>query len=180
MKWNKVQVMIHGSGIRNASAFTINYPGVRLEKANKVESRNYVFLDLTISSIAKPGVIKIKVKEKDSSFTIDFPLLKRRPGNGTAFAQGVTSKDFIYLIMPDRFSDGDTTNDRIPGLRDQSLDRDSVYARHGGDLKGIENHLDYLESLGVTTLWLNPVIENDMPNRTEHGYAFTNHYKIVE
>ena len=180
MKWNKVQVMIHGSGIGNASAFTINYPGVRLEKANKVESRNYVFLDFDISNTAKPGVVKIKVKAKNSSFSINFPLSKRRPGNGTAFAQGITSKDFIYLIMPDRFSDGDTTNDRIPGMRDQSLDRDSVYARHGGDLKGIENHLDYLESLGVTTLWLNPVIENDMPNRTEHGYAFTNHYKIVE
>lgn len=178
MKWNKVQVMVHGMGIGNAGAFTINYPGVRLEKINKVESRNYVFLDLAISNTAKPGVLKIQVKAKDSSFNIDFPLLKRRSGNGAAFAQGVTSKDFIYLIMPDRFSDGDTTNDRVPGMRDQSLDRNNVYARHGGDLKGIENHLGYLESLGVTTLWLNPVIENDMPDRTEHGYAFTNHYKI--
>ncbi len=80
--------------------------------------------------------------------------------------------------MPDRFSNGDTSNDRIPGMRDQSLNRDSVWERHGGDLKGIQNHLDYLQSLGVTTLWLNPVIENDMPNRTEHGYAFTDHYKI--
>jgi len=90
----------------------------------------------------------------------------------------VTSKDFIYLIMPDRFSNGDTSNDRITGMRDQSLDRDSVYARHGGDLLGIKNHLNYLQSLGVTTLWLNPVIVNDMPNRTEHGYAFTDHYTI--
>jgi neopullulanase len=178
MKWNKVQIMIHGNDIGNGDAYTINYPGVKLEKVNKVENKNYVFLDINISPITKPGMLKIKVKEKQSSFDIDFELKKRRAGNGTAFAQGVTSKDFIYLIMPDRFSNGDTTNDRIPGMRDQSLDRDSVYARHGGDLKGIDNHLDYLKSLGVTTLWLNPVIVNDMPNRTEHGYAFTDHYTI--
>jgi glycosidase len=178
MKWNKVQIMIHGNGIGNAHTFTINYPGVKLEKVNKVENKNYVFLDINISASAKTGMLKIKVKEKQSSFNIDFELKKKRVGNGTAFAQGVTSKDFIYLIMPDRFSNGDTTNDRIPGMRDQSLNRDSVYARHGGDLKGIENHLDYLKSLGITTLWLNPVIVNDMPNRTEHGYAFTDHYTI--
>jgi len=178
MKWNKVQIMIHGNDIGDGDAYTLNYPGVKLEKINKVENKNYVFLDVNIAPSAKPGMVKIKVKEKQSSFDINFELKPRRSGNGTAFAQGVTSKDFIYLIMPDRFSNGDTTNDRIPGMRDQSLDRDSVYARHGGDLKGIENHLDYLKSLGVTTLWLNPVIENDMPNRTEHGYAFTNHYKI--
>lgn len=178
MKWNKVQIMIHGNDIGNGDAYTINYPGVKLEKVNRVENKNYVFLDVNITPSAKPGMIKITVKEKQSSFDINFELKKRRIGNGTAFAQGVTSKDFIYLIMPDRFSNGDTTNDRIPGMRDQSLNRDSVYARHGGDLKGIENHLDYLKTLGVTTIWLNPVIENDMPNRTEHGYAFTNHYKI--
>ncbi|HSN09735.1 MAG TPA: glycoside hydrolase family 13 protein, partial [Hanamia sp.] len=178
MKWHHVQVMVHGNGIGNADAYTINYPGIKLEKAEKVENKNYVFLDIDISTSAKPGILKINVKKKGSSFIINFPIKKRRLGNGTAFAQGVTSKDLIYLIMPDRFSNGDTSNDRVPGMRDQSLDRDTVYARHGGDLKGIENHLDYLKSLGVTTLWLNPVIENDMPDRTEHGYAFTDHYKI--
>ncbi|MGN6194956.1 MAG: glycoside hydrolase family 13 protein [Ginsengibacter sp.] len=178
MKWNKVQIMIHGNGIGNGDTFKINYPGVKLEKVNKVENKNYVFLDINISPAAKPGTMKIELSERTKYTVIAFQLKQKRTGNGTAFAQGVTSKDFIYLIMPDRFSNGDTTNDRIPGMRDQSLDRDSVYARHGGDLKGIENHLDYLKSLGVTTLWLNPVIENDMPNRTEHGYAFTNHYKI--
>lgn len=178
MKWNHVQIMIHGKGIGNADAYTINYPGVKMERSQRVDNLNYIFLNIIISPSAKPGILKIKVKQKDSSFVIDFPLKKRRAGNGTLFAQGVTSKDLIYLIMPDRFSNGDTTNDRIPGMRDQSLDRDTVYARHGSDLKGIENHLDYLKSLGVTSLWLNPVIENDMPNRTEHGYAFTNHYKI--
>jgi glycosidase len=178
MKWNKVQIMIHGKDIGNADTFTISYPGVKLEKVNRVENKNYVFLDVNILPSAKPGTLKIEASERTRYTVITFKLKQRRQGNGTAFAQGVTSKDFIYLIMPDRFSNGDTTNDRIPGMRDQSLNRDSVYARHGGDLKGVENHLDYLQSLGVTTIWLNPVIENDMPKRTEHGYAFTNHYKI--
>ena len=178
MKWNKVQIMIHGQGIGDADTYTINYPGVKLEQVNKVENKNYIFLDITISPVTKPGILKIKMKGSDSSFSIDFPIKKRRIGNGTGFAQGVTSKDLIYLIMPDRFSNGDTNNDHVIGMRDQGLNRDSVYSRHGGDLKGIQNHLDYLKSLGVTTLWLNPVIENDMPDRTEHGYAFTNHYKI--
>src|SRR6185437_11924345 len=178
MKWNRVQIMIHGKGIGNGEAYTINYPGVKLEKVNKVENSNYVFLNIDITPVAKAGTLKIKINGRDSSFNIDFPIKKRRIGNGTSFAQGVTSKDFIYLIMPDRFSDGDTGNDRVVGMRDQSLNRDSVYLRHGGDLKGIQNHLDYLKSLGVTTLWLNPVIENDMPQASYHGYAFTNQYKI--
>jgi len=103
---------------------------------------------------------------------------KRRTGLGTNYAQGVNSNDFVYFIMPDRFSNGDETNDKIPGYKDQSLNRAAIYDRHGGDFQGIINHLDYIQNLGATTVWLTPVIENDMPNRTEHGYAFTNHYKI--
>lgn len=179
MKWNKVQVMIHGDAIANAAGgFSINYPGVKLEKTNKVENANYVFFDLNISSSAKPGTVKIKVNKANSSFDIPFELKPRRKGNGTSYAQGVTSKDFVYLIMPDRFSNGDESNDRVTGMRDQSLNRDTVYNRHGGDLKGVQNHLGYLQSMGVTTIWLNPVLENDMPDRTEHGYAFTNHYVV--
>ncbi|MFZ1783758.1 MAG: glycoside hydrolase family 13 protein [Ferruginibacter sp.] len=179
MKWNTVQVMIHGDAIANAAGgFTINYPGVKIIKVQKVENTNYVFIDFNISPTAKPGIVKIKVNRASSPFDIPFELKARRKGNGTDFAKGVTSKDFMYLIMPDRFSNGDESNDRVPGMRDQSLNRDTVFNRHGGDLKGIQNHLDYLQSLGVTTLWLNPVIENDMDNRTEHGYAFTNHYKV--
>ncbi|MBK7434050.1 MAG: glycoside hydrolase family 13 protein [Chitinophagaceae bacterium] len=178
MKWNKLQLMIYGDAIGNASGFTINYPGVRLNKVNRVESKNYVFLDITIAPDAKPGMVKIVPADFRATSWINFEISKRRTGNGRTYAQGVTSKDLLYLIMPDRFSNGDETNDRVPGMLDQTLRRDTVFNRHGGDLKGITNKLDYLQSLGVTTLWLNPVIVNDMPNRTEHGYAFTNHYKV--
>ena len=117
-------------------------------------------------------------KDADKTNTVDWSLNKRREGRGTKFAQGVTSSDLIYLLMPDRFSNGDHSNDKVPGMRDQSLNRDSIYYRHGGDLQGVINHLDYLQDLGITTIWMTPVIENDMRNRTEHGYAFTNEYKI--
>lgn len=182
MKWNKIQVMVHGDKIAdhfpmikmNAQGVKLA-TGVYLTKINRVENPNYIFLDITIAPTAKPGKFSFSFLK---DINLEYELEARRKGNGKAYAQGVTSKDFIYLIMPDRFSNGDTTNDRIAGMRDQSLGRDSVFYRHGGDLKGIQNHLDYLQSLGVTALWLNPVIVNDMPNRTEHGYAFTDHYTI--
>lgn len=182
MKWNKLQVMVHGKNVANNFPMIKMGPGgmklatgVRLTKINRVENPNYVFLDISIDASAKPGTFRFPfVRNMD----LQYELKPRRSGNGTSFAQGVTSKDFMYLIMPDRFSNGDESNDRVAGMRDQTLRRDTVFNRHGGDLKGIENHLDYLQSLGVTALWLNPVIENDMDDRTEHGYAFTDHYKI--
>ncbi|HMU10912.1 MAG TPA: alpha-amylase family glycosyl hydrolase [Ferruginibacter sp.] len=182
MKWNKVQVMVHGDKIADHFPMIKMGPagirlvaGVNLVKINRVENPNYVFLDLVIDASAKPGKFSFPFVK---NINFQYELKPRRAGNGSSYAMGVTSKDFMYLIMPDRFSNGDESNDRIPGMKDQSLKRDTVYNRHGGDLKGIQNHLDYLQSLGVTTLWLNPVLENDMPDRTEHGYAFTDHYKV--
>jgi len=180
MKNPDLQVMIHGASIGRAPSVQISYPGVQLLKAVPAENPNYLFLNLRISPTARPGLVKIRIEHKDGkpATVISYPLQARRQGNGTAFARGVTSSDFIYFLMPDRFSNGDTANDRVPGMRDQSLNRDSIFLRHGGDLQGIIDHLDYLQGLGVTTLWMTPVLENDMPDRTEHGYAFTDHYAI--
>ena len=177
MKNPNLQVMLYGTNIQE-NTVSIQYSGVKLTKVHKPENRNYLFLDLVISSTAKPGGVKIHLKNDNGEQDALLELRNRRTGKGTAFAQGVTSKDLVYLLMPDRFSNGDPTNDRIAGMRDQTLNRDSIYHRHGGDLQGVINHLDYLKDLGVTSVWMTPVIENDMPNRTEHGYAFTNHYKI--
>jgi len=185
MKMNKIQLMIHAKNATNMiPAFKLPAggtklaDGIMLKGVHHVENPNYVFLDIEIAKTAKPGMRKFEFVMPGTHTIIDFELKPRRVGNGTAFAQGVTSKDLVYLLMPDRFSNGDPTNDRIAGTRDQTLSRDSIYHRHGGDLQGVINHLDYLKDLGVTSVWMTPVIENDMPNRTEHGYAFTNHYKI--
>lgn len=179
MKWNKVQLLIRGSydGF-NKQKVSIDYPGVTVTNVHPFENGKYLAVDVTIAPSAKPGIVNIQFSSNGKTNTVSWRLKERRKGKGTLYAQGVTSSDFIYLLMPDRFSNGDTSNDRIADMRDQSLNRDSIYYRHGGDLQGVINHLDYLQSLGVTALWMTPVIENDMPDRTEHGYAFTNHYKI--
>lgn len=179
MKNPSLQLMIRDVRWTSAVTATVNYPGVQLLKVTPAENPHYLFLDLHISPQTRPGMLKIHIRSKNAADTvIDYPLLPRRPGRDVAFARGVTSADFIYFLMPDRWSNGDPGNDRIPGMRDQSLNRDSIFLRHGGDMQGVINHLDYLQGLGVTTLWMTPVLENDMPDRTEHGYAFTDHYII--
>ncbi|MEO8763253.1 MAG: alpha-amylase family glycosyl hydrolase [Ginsengibacter sp.] len=182
MKLNNIQVMVHGENIADHFPMIKIGPegkklatGVYLTMISRVENPNYIFLDLRIDATAKAGKFSFPFLR---DISLDYELKSRRNGKGKTFAQGVTSRDFIYLILPDRFSNGDPTNDRVAGMRDQSLNRDTVFNRHGGDLQGITSHLNYIQSLGVTTLWLNPVIENDMPDRTEHGYSFTDHYKI--
>jgi neopullulanase len=175
MKNPNVQLMVHAKDIGTASTATINYPGIRVRKVHQVENKNYLFIDITIAAGSKPGTAQVKLNNGRS---FSYEIKARRVGNGTTYAQGVNATDFVYLLMPDRFSNGDYANDRIPGMKDQSLDRDSIFLRHGGDIQGVINHLDYLQDLGVTTLWMTPVLENDMPNRTEHGYAATNTYKV--
>lgn len=179
MKMNTVQLLLHSADTAfSRQTFTVNYSGVSITQSHTFENGKYVALDVAISPDAKPGTITFAgVKGKKKS-NVMWKLQARRAGNGTAFAAGVNSSDFIYLIMPDRFSNGDPTNDRIVGMRDQTLNRDSLYHRHGGDIKGMINHIDYLKNLGVTAIWSMPLIENDRTIRTEHGYGFTNHYKI--
>lgn len=177
MKNPRVQLMIRGYNASDVKV-SISYPGVKVERITRAKNPNYIFVDLFITAAAKPGKMNIRFSTPEGTGDVAYELKARSRENGKSRIVGVTSADLIYLIMPDRFSNGDPTNDRIEGMRDQTLARDSIYHRHGGDLKGIENHLDYLQDLGVTALWLNPVIENDMPRRTEHGYAFTDHYRI--
>jgi len=182
MKYNKLQLLINDAGIGKQTLTMKPYAGVTLKKITKAESENYVFADIEISTTAKPGTIHFTAGNRD----ITFELKQRRAGRGTQFAQGVTSKDFIYLIMPDRFSNGDPTNDVIPGYKDTVVDRRNPSAHHGGDIQGVINHLGYIKELGLTTVWMCPVTENDMPWKDEpggaisgyHGYWITNHYKI--
>lgn len=178
MKWNQVQLLLRASETISHQKISISYPGVTIKKIHPMENGHYVAVDISISPQAKPGKLHITLSGAGSQKKIEWSLKSRRPGNGKTFAQGVRSSDFIYFLMPDRFSNGDESNDRMAGLKDQSLDRKEIFKRHGGDLRGIIHHLDYLQSLGVTALWLTPVLQNDMPDRTEHGYAITDHYAV--
>lgn len=171
-----LQLLVHGDNIADYEV-SANYKGVDLKKVNKVENPNYLFLDLVISKEAKPGKFNI-VFEKKSKKKLVYAYELKEQNKAANRIKGVTNEDLIYLIMPDRYSNGDTKNDRIAGLKDQSLNRDSMYYRHGGDLQGIINHLDYIKEQGVTAIWCTPMIENDMTHASYHGYAATDLYKI--
>lgn len=179
MKWNRVQILFKDTGFNFSHAsVAVSNKKVGLLKTYHFSNPHYLAVDITIPSNTTSGDVVFSFKNDKASKSMHWSILSRRDGKGKEYAQGVNASDFIYFLMPDRFSNGDVSNDRIAGLKDQSLNRDSIYHRHGGDLKGVLNHLDYLEKLGATTLWMTPVIENDMPNRTEHGYSFTDHYAI--
>lgn len=188
MQYNNVQLILKTEDTAFWKyKFTINYPGVQKLRSHRFSNGKYVGLDIAISKDAKPGIVEIVgVRKGSETIKLSWEIKPRRNGRGTLFARGVTSKDFIYLIMPDRFSNGDNSNDKIANLLDTEVDRNNVLLRHGGDLKGVQNHLDYLSNLGVTTLWMTPVVENNMPLYKEnagmmsgyHGYWFTDHYKV--
>lgn len=182
MKNRKLQLMVYRpEGLTTSkTAVVSNNSDIRILKYSRPANNHYLFIDVEIAANARPGIKNIRIANLalSESYSINYELKARSKENGKTRIKGISSEDLIYLIMPDRFSNGDTTNDRIAGLKDQSLNRKEIFDRHGGDLKGIENHLDYLQDLGVTALWLNPVLLNDMPQRTEHGYAATDHYTI--
>jgi len=171
-----LQLIVHGKDIAYRSV-ELHYHGIKLVKVHKVDNPNYLFLDLHISSSASPGTFQINfVRAKAKTLTYQYELKKRDHSRGRV--QGVTNQDLIYLIMPDRFSNGDPSTDSFPNMREKEIHRDSMFSRHGGDIQGIINHLDYLKDLGVTAIWLTPVVENDEPKASYHGYAVTDHYRI--
>ncbi len=179
MNNNKVQLLLRSTSVDFSKAtVTTKYPGIVLKKTTHFKNSHYIALDVEISANAKPGNVSFAISIDGKINTYNWPLLARRKDRGTKFAQGLSSADLVYFLMPDRFSNGDPSNDQVPGLKDQSLNRKDIFLRHGGDLQGVANHLDYIQKLGATSLWMTPVIENDMPDRTEHGYAATNNYKI--
>lgn len=191
MKDPSLQIMVHADSIsfQKDVSVSVKYPGVKLIRTELAENPHYLFITIHIAPQTKPGDVVFTIhgfKNDWNILHIHYPLKKRNAGNGKTRVQGVTAKDLVYLIMPDRFSNGDPSNDFYTDMRDQGHDRNNPFDRHGGDLKGVENQLDYLSDLGVTTVWMTPVVENDMSRTMEggtsratyHGYAFTNQYKI--
>jgi glycosidase len=171
MKNTELQIMVYGPEI-GKSTVAINYPGVKLKELAKTANPNYVFIYITIAKGTKPGKVPLLFTEGQQKFTYEYPLMARSDKSGAA---GFNASDVLYLITPDRFANGDTANDNLDDAR---VNRENPNARHGGDLKGIEERLDYIKDLGMTTIWLNPVQENKMRGGSYHGYAITDFYKI--
>lgn len=174
MKNPELQVLLYGDDISSAEV-SISSKDITLQEVVKLENPNYLLLYLDLTEAA-PQNFSITLREGKKSTEIPY-VLKERKSNASE-VKGFNSGDVLYLIMPDRFANGDSSNDIIPGMLEARVDRNAPYARHGGDLKGIENHLDYIAELGVTSIWLNPVQENDMKAGSYHGYAITDYYQI--
>ncbi len=175
MNSSQLQLMVHGENISQAKAL-IDYEGVKIERTILVESPNYVFLDLVIDNNALAGNFDIKFikgKKTVATFNYELKIRTKAPESYTGF----DNSDNIYLMMPDRFANGNPDNDDMPGMLEKA-DRNNPNGRHGGDIQGIESKLDYLKDLGVTAIWINPLLENNMPAYSYHGYAMTDLYKV--
>jgi glycosidase len=175
MQQSELELLVYHPGI-GAGTVSANYPGVELKKVEKAENPDYLYLTLSIGKDAKAGIVPIEVQLGKKKLTYAYELRQRNAAQKKGL--GVNTSDLIYLIMPDRFANGDPKNDVVAGMNETALNRDSMYYRHGGDLQGIINQLDYLQDLGLTALWLNPVQENNEIKTSYHGYAITDHYKI--
>jgi glycosidase len=188
MKNPQLQVMLQAPEIGKKTKVTLHYAGVKINKIQSPENTNYLFIDLLISPTTKPGILQLQCQDPvtKKTITVSYSLLPRSLNKTIPVNQGVKASDLVYLIMPDRFSNGDASNDIVKEYKDTLCERENKFSRHGGDFKGILNQLPYLKELGVTSVWLTPVIENDMPRMNEwgnsvagyHGYWFTNHYEV--
>ncbi|NIF06358.1 glycoside hydrolase family 13 protein [Chryseobacterium sp. Tr-659] len=173
MKNPELQILVYGKGIANNEISLSD--GIRIKDIQKVENPNYVFITVNTSEINVPKfTINIKKDKKQlGSYTYE---LKERI-SGSANRESYTSKDVMYLIMPDRFANGDEKNDSRPELTEKA-NRNLPNGRHGGDLRGIINNVDYIQNLGATAVWLTPVNEDNEKVYSYHGYAQTDLYKI--
>ncbi len=174
MQHTQVEILAQRADLASYTVTLDNAKGIQLLKVEKGDSPNYLFITLEIGKKALPQKVALKFSKGILSFTAEFPVLAR---NTLPKAQGVDSRDVVYMLMPDRFANGDTGNDSIAGMLQQA-DRNNMEARHGGDLAGVRMHLDYLQDMGVSALWLNPELENDQARASYHGYAVTNHYRV--
>lgn len=174
MKNPELQVLLYGDDI-SSSEVSISSKDIYLKEIVRQSNSNYLIIYLDLNE-AKAQKFDIILKKGRKITKVPYELKERiRKGSDI---EGFTASDVLYLIMPDRFSNGNPENDVVPGMLENKVDRNEQYARHGGDFKGISEHLDYISDLGVTAVWLNPTQENDMKDGSYHGYAITDYYQI--
>lgn len=179
MKDPSLQLMVYGEGIREAQVST-DYPGVRVDSLVRLDSPNYLLVYLDLSG-AKPGEMKLRFTLGKSKKDVSYRLKARAMAGEER--KGFSNADVLYMLMPDRFAQGKDHKAQVKGMNPYVEDRSKPSLRHGGDLQGIRDHLDYFTQLGVTALWLTPVLENNSPDgkdgsSTYHGYATTNYYRV--
>ena len=175
MKTKDIQLLIYGKNISNYVP-VINSSNVKLISTERVKNENYLFVNISIEDNAKPENIEINFLENNIIVDkYEFSLLDRK--ENASKVEGFNNSDVMYLITPDRFANGDLSNDDVEYMYERP-NRDNNRGLHGGDIQGIINHLDYIKDLGFTTVWLNPVTENNMKKSSYHGYSTTDYYKV--
>lgn len=178
MKDTSLQLQVYGKDIREAQ-FSVDYPGVTVDSVVRLNgSPNWQYVYLNVTPEAAPGTMSLEWKAGKKTIKKEYTLRKREKQKGAA---GFSAADVLYLVMPDRFADGDSGNNVVESmLHKAEVDRSDPNMRHGGDIAGMLKHIDYIDSLGVTAVWVNPVLENDMPGKggSYHGYATTDYYAI--
>ena len=178
MKDTSLQLMVYGQGIKTADV-TTDYPGVRIDSIVRLDSPNYLLIYMNLAE-AQPGTMTLNFRQGKQKQKIPYQLKAREKNAHERI--GFSNADVLYMLMPDRFASGRTDNDQMDGMRAYRNDRSQPSLRHGGDLEGIRQHLDYFKELGVTALWFTPVLENNSPDHgtqsTYHGYATTNYYRV--
>lgn len=175
-KNTKLQLLVKHPEISKAT-FTIIYPGIKIDNVKKGESPNYLFIDLDITEYAKPGKFNIVFEFENGNKLTQTYELKQRVKAAKDYI-GFDSSDVLYLITPDRFANAKPENDTFQNMNETTINRSDDYARHGGDIKGITNHLDYIDDLGFTAIWSCPLLTNDMKRGSYHGYAITDYYQV--
>ena len=174
MKNPELQILLYGEDLA-LSDVSVSGEGIYLKEAVRQDNPNYLLLYLDLSE-AKAQTFQILLKNGKKKLQVPYELKSRMRREEDV--KGFTSEDVLYLIMPDRFANGNPENDVVDEMREKKVDRTDSFARHGGDIQGISNHLDYIADLGVTAIWLNPTQENDMESGSYHGYAITDYYQI--
>lgn len=176
LKDTSLQLLVHHDNI-GAARVAINHPGVTLKEQHKAKSPNYLFLDLEISNSAQQGKFNINFKFDNGDELMQTYTLKARDRSPEDYV-GFSSSDVMYLITPDRFANANPENDSVETLLEKKVDRSDDFGRHGGDIQGITNHLDYIDDMGFTAIWSCPLLTNDMPESSYHGYAITDYFQI--
>lgn len=175
MQHKQLQILVHGDNIAELTP-EFSYPNLTFDSVVRTSNPNYLFIYVHLNEQTKPGTFKINFKKgKKTKLSYTYQLKQRK--KDSALRKGFDNTDAIYLITPDRFANGDYDNDEVEGLY-EGLDRQNPQGRHGGDIQGVIDHLDYIKDMGFTAIWLNPVIENNHKRTSYHGYSTTDYYKV--
>ena len=170
---NRLELLVSSDAA--LSSASVSAPGVVVVSDVAAANPRYRYVTVEIQPGAKPGSANVVAEAGRKKIRAEWKLKERRP---RAMAPGLSQRDLIYLVTPDRFANGDPSNDDVAGMTERGSERNDNYKRHGGDLAGMTAHLDYVKSLGATAVWPMPLLENDMPAASYHGYAITDHYRI--